>query len=269
MGRVAMLALPDHVSELVDRLGDLRVLKRVNGVAGASHGTEPQAGRAALPAADYPFGIIARTRSLNLIYNAILSGPSDGKVTVESTKPDGIADRIALPLTHTFPMLYPAVIRHTALFLVEGRFDPTLTHKAAVTDTLSGVQASGVPVSALPAKQSFREPFARASNRARKVSSAASSISSRSRSALCAPLVARINSSSFSWIAVVSRFWVFWIRNTIRKVTIVVPVLITSCHVLEKPKTGPVIIQAKTARQASKKVTGRPIARAMTFEMRV
>ena len=37
------------------------------------------------------------------------------------------------------------------------------------------------------------------------------------------PLVARISSSSFRWIAVVSRFCVFWIRNTIRNVTIVVP----------------------------------------------
>ena len=30
-----------------------------------------------------------------------------------------------------------------------------------------------------------------------------------------------------------SRFCVFWIKNTMRKVTIVVPVLITSCHVSE------------------------------------
>jgi hypothetical protein len=33
---------------------------------------------------------------------------------------------------------------------------------------------------------------------------------------------------------------VFWIRKTIRKVTIVVPVLIISCHVSEKWKMGPV-----------------------------
>ena len=30
-----------------------------------------------------------------------------------------------------------------------------------------------------------------------------------------------------------TRFCVFWIRNTIRNVTMVVPVLITSCHVSE------------------------------------
>ena len=40
-----------------------------------------------------------------------------------------------------------------------------------------------------------------------------------------------------------SRFCVFWIRNTIRNVTIVVPVLMTSCHVSLKPNSGPVTAQ--------------------------
>src|SRR5215207_9067495 len=44
-------------------------------------------------------------------------------------------------------------------------------------------------------------------------------------------------------MAAPSRFCVRWIRKTIRNVTIVVPVLITSCHVSEKPKRGPVTIQ--------------------------
>jgi hypothetical protein len=46
--------------------------------------------------------------------------------------------------------------------------------------------------------------------------------------ARCAPCVARISSSSLIWMASVSRFCVFWIRKTIRNVTIVVPVLITT-----------------------------------------
>jgi hypothetical protein len=40
-----------------------------------------------------------------------------------------------------------------------------------------------------------------------------------------------ISSSSFNCRATVSRFWVFWIKKTIKKVMIVVPVLMTSCHV--------------------------------------
>ena len=59
------------------------------------------------------------------------------------------------------------------------------------------------------------------------------------------PLVARISSSSLTWIASVSRFCVFWIRNTIRNVTMVVPVLMTSCQVSLKPKTGPVTIHTQ------------------------
>ena len=43
--------------------------------------------------------------------------------------------------------------------------------------------------------------------------------------------IARISSDSLSCSAMVSRFCVFWIRNTIRKVTIVVEVLMTSCQV--------------------------------------
>ena len=49
------------------------------------------------------------------------------------------------------------------------------------------------------------------------------------RAALCA----RMSSSSFRCSALASRFWVFWMRKTIRKVTIVVPVLMTSCQFSE------------------------------------
>jgi hypothetical protein len=44
-------------------------------------------------------------------------------------------------------------------------------------------------------------------------------------------------------MAMASRFWVFWIKKTIRKVTIVVPVLMISCQVSEKSKIGPVTTQ--------------------------
>ena len=52
-----------------------------------------------------------------------------------------------------------------------------------------------------------------------------------------------------------SRFRVAWIRNTIRKATTLVPVLITNCHVSLKPKTGPVTAHTAPARR---KVAGGP-----------
>src|SRR5690242_15129216 len=48
-----------------------------------------------------------------------------------------------------------------------------------------------------------------------------------------------------------SLFWERWIRNTIRNVTMVVPVLITSCHVSEKWKIGPVTSQTTITITAS------------------
>src|SRR4051812_27669173 len=49
--------------------------------------------------------------------------------------------------------------------------------------------------------------------------------------------------------------------NTIRKVTIVVPVLMTSCQVSLKLKIGPVTAQARTISRASTKAWTLPIQR--------
>ena len=70
-----------------------------------------------------------------------------------------------------------------------------------------------------------------------------------------APCIVMISSASFSCTASVSRFWVFWIRNTIRKVTIVVAVLITSCQVSLKPNSGPITAQRSRATR-DRKVSG-------------
>src|SRR5919198_6104357 len=68
---------------------------------------------------------------------------------------------------------------------------------------------------------------------------------------LDAPRSAATISLSFKWMARASLFCARWMRNTIRKVTIVVPVLITSCHVSEKWKSGPVQAHTRTTRNAT------------------
>lgn len=141
MGRVVMLAPPNHGSELVDKLGDNPVFSMVNGKAGLTLGTGPESWPNRLPPADYPLGIIAGTRSLNPVWNAMLPGANDGKVTVESTKLEGMAEHLVLPVTHTFMMVNPVVVRQVISFLREGRFDPSLTLASVVKETFQAVQS--------------------------------------------------------------------------------------------------------------------------------
>jgi pimeloyl-ACP methyl ester carboxylesterase len=122
LGRVVMLAPPNQGSELVDRLGRLRMFKAINGPAGLQLGTGADSLPRRLPAADFDLGVISGTRGFNPVLWLMLPKPNDSKVTVASTRVEGMRDFRALPVTHTFLMSNRQVIELTLNFLKHGRF---------------------------------------------------------------------------------------------------------------------------------------------------
>lgn len=119
LGRVVMLAPPNQGSEVADFLAGNVLFKLIYGPAGQDLKT----GNEAFGPVDFQLGVIAGTKSIDPISSLILSGPNDGKVTVENTKVDGMAGHLTLPVNHTFLMRNETVLKQVALFLATGAFD--------------------------------------------------------------------------------------------------------------------------------------------------
>jgi pimeloyl-ACP methyl ester carboxylesterase len=122
IGRVVMLGPPNQGSEVADNLKNAPGYELINGPAGMQLGTKSADIPKSLGPVDFELGVIAGTQSINLILSTLLPNPNDGKVSVESTKVEGMTDFIALPTTHPFMMKNDAVINQTVYFLQHGRF---------------------------------------------------------------------------------------------------------------------------------------------------
>lgn len=129
-GRVVMLGPPNHGSEIIDRFGEYAAFQAANGPAGLQLGTEGLPGT--LPPVPFETGVIAGGQSLNPVLSAVVEGVDDGKVSIDSTRVEGMTAHLTLPVTHTFMMQNPRVIVQTRAFLDSGAFEPDLSMAEAL-----------------------------------------------------------------------------------------------------------------------------------------
>ncbi|MCZ6501194.1 MAG: alpha/beta hydrolase [Gammaproteobacteria bacterium] len=122
LGRVVMLAPPNQGSEVVDNLRDVPGFTLINGPAGSQLGTDKDSISSKLGPVHFELGVIAGTESMNPILSQYLPNPDDGKVSVESTKVEGMSDFITVPHSHPFVMRAQEAIKQVVSFLRTGSF---------------------------------------------------------------------------------------------------------------------------------------------------
>ena len=122
IGRVVMLAPPNHGSELIDLLKAHRFTRCFLGASGLELGTTEFDAPNRLGPMPVDCGIIAGDCSLNPLSSHFLTGPNDGKVTVASAKVEGMRDFLVVHSTHTWIGWRRNNLKQIQSFLHSGRF---------------------------------------------------------------------------------------------------------------------------------------------------
>ena len=122
IGRVVMLAPPNHGSELVDFLRNTFLFKKFFGPAGQQLSTDENSLPKSLGPAHFQLGVIAGNVSWNPLSPWIFTTASDGKVSVASAALPGMQDMLVVPCGHTFIMRRAMVHRQILAFLQSGKF---------------------------------------------------------------------------------------------------------------------------------------------------
>ena len=122
LGRVVQLASPNNGSEVADFLKDNWLFEKVYGPAGKQLTTEGAGIDDLLGKVDYELGVVAGTFSIDPVSSSLIPGDDDGKVSVQSTKVEGMKDHVLVYASHTFFPQNKVVQERTLEFLRYGQF---------------------------------------------------------------------------------------------------------------------------------------------------
>jgi len=117
LNRVVMLGPPNQGSSFAKKLSRMGLFETITGNSGMQLGPSWQSLSNGLGTPPCPFAIVAGDISKSPIQNPLLSGPSDGVVTIEEAALEGMAEIVAVPVVHSFLMSDSSVVRATVSFL--------------------------------------------------------------------------------------------------------------------------------------------------------
>jgi triacylglycerol lipase len=155
LGRVVMIAPPNHGSELVDKFKHWPLFKFFTGPAGQQLGTTPESVPQRLGPADFELGVIAGDRTLNPFYSWFIPGPDDGKVSVASTQLEGMEDFLIVHSSHTYLPWRKQVVTAAVQFVAEGEF-PRKDGRRPPLPTSTVTEPNQYPIHASPKMQAMR-----------------------------------------------------------------------------------------------------------------
>ena len=121
LGRTVMLGPPNKGSEIVDKIGNMKIFKMLNGPASLQLGTGKESIPNKLGPVDFELCVIAGTRSINPILSQMIPGTDDGKVSVLRAKVEGMKEFIQVKSPHPFLMNNRIARKVTLHFLQTGK----------------------------------------------------------------------------------------------------------------------------------------------------
>ena len=122
IGRIVMIAPPNHGALAAERLADVGLFKTLFGKPGQELGPEWDDLETRLATPQEEFGIIAGGTGLAGGFSPMQPGDDDGRITVATTRLAGAADFIRVPAIHELIANDPRVFRYTLQFLEAGYF---------------------------------------------------------------------------------------------------------------------------------------------------